>query len=186
MRVQLVESLCWSTSIIRTGYTNNRYPKGNAHISTICIIPALKTKYFFYNYEYDYMVGNGTMVWVEAGGSIATGFYIHTGWTKNIVQWFLHHKSRVNHDLEWDGEVICTFFLSQISMDLIQHACEFGHSPSVGRALCSPYYRRRVLYRLRWIVSWSGVKQPRDCEYKMVDMRGHGEEQRLTWSLYWA
>ena len=32
---------------------------------------ALKSKILFYNYEYDYVVGNGTMVCVDGGGSIA-------------------------------------------------------------------------------------------------------------------
>ena len=39
--------------------------------STILITHALKSKVLFYNYEYDYVVGNGTMVCVYGGGSIA-------------------------------------------------------------------------------------------------------------------
>jgi len=42
--------------------------------STILITLALKSKILFYNYEYDYVVGNGTMVCVDGGGSIAIGF----------------------------------------------------------------------------------------------------------------
>jgi hypothetical protein len=33
--------------------------------STILITHALKSKVLFYNYEYDYVVGNGTMVCVD-------------------------------------------------------------------------------------------------------------------------
>ena len=39
--------------------------------SNILITPALKIKTLLYNYEYDYVVGNGTMVCVDGGGSIA-------------------------------------------------------------------------------------------------------------------
>jgi hypothetical protein len=36
----------------------------------------LKIKNYFSNYEYDYVVGNGTMVCVDGGGSIARVLYI--------------------------------------------------------------------------------------------------------------
>jgi hypothetical protein len=42
----------------------------------ILITPALKIKCYFSNYEYDYVVGNGTMVCVDGGDTIARVIFI--------------------------------------------------------------------------------------------------------------
>ena len=47
--------------------------------STILITPALKSKILFYNYEYDYVVGNGTMVCVDMVEVPLQWGYIHLG-----------------------------------------------------------------------------------------------------------
>ena len=41
----------------------------------ILIIPALKIKFYFSNYEYDYVAGNGTMVCVDMVEVPLQGFY---------------------------------------------------------------------------------------------------------------